>query len=97
MTFHPNAAALNLTWRKSSRSNDSGNCVEFAMLEETPTFKKSSYSGGNQNCVEYALLPDAVAVRDSKNPSGPALGFGRAAHASFIRAVAVGEFDFGLL
>ncbi|MET8625598.1 DUF397 domain-containing protein [Kitasatospora sp. NPDC004669] len=98
MTFHPNAAALKLTWRKSSRSNDSGNCVEFAMPEETTIFKKSSYSGGNHNCVEIAR-PDGSAsfIRDSKDPSGPALAFGRAAHTAFIRAVAAGEFDFGLL
>ncbi|ARF80919.1 DUF397 domain-containing protein [Kitasatospora aureofaciens] len=60
-------------------------------------FRKSSYSGGNDNCVECAFLPEAVAIRDSKDPSGPALAFDRAAHASFIQAVAIGEFDFGLL
>ncbi|MET8546750.1 DUF397 domain-containing protein [Kitasatospora sp. NPDC004799] len=60
-------------------------------------FRKSSYSGGNENCVEYALLPGAVAVRDSKDSSGPALAFDRAAHEAFISAVAGGEFDFGLL
>ncbi|MFF2744085.1 DUF397 domain-containing protein [Kitasatospora sp. NPDC058048] len=60
-------------------------------------FRKSSYSGGNENCVEYALLPEAVAVRDSKDPSGPALAFDGAAHSSFLAAVAGGEFDFGLL
>ncbi|MBD0669448.1 DUF397 domain-containing protein [Streptomyces sp. CBMA156] len=61
------------------------------------TFRKSSYSGGNENCVEYALRPGAVAVRDSKDPSGPALAFDRAAHSAFIAAVSTGEFDFGLL
>ncbi|MGW3071436.1 DUF397 domain-containing protein [Kitasatospora sp. NPDC001132] len=61
------------------------------------TYKKSSYSGGNEDCVEYALLPGAVAVRDSKDPSGPALAFDRASHAAFIAALAAGEFDFGLL
>ncbi|MFD4658274.1 DUF397 domain-containing protein [Kitasatospora sp. NPDC058444] len=61
------------------------------------TFRKSSYSGGNENCVEYGFLPGAVAVRDSKDPSGPALLIDRAAHAAFIAAVATGEFDFGLL
>jgi Domain of unknown function (DUF397) len=40
-------------------------------------WRKSSYSGGNGgNCVEVALnLPGVVAVRDSKNPAGPALAF----------------------
>jgi hypothetical protein len=37
-------------------------------------WRKSSYSGGSGNCVEVAgNLPGAVAVRDSKNPDGPAL------------------------
>ena len=34
-------------------------------------WRKSSYSGGDGDCVEVAHdLPAAVAVRDSKNPSG---------------------------
>ncbi|MEU6830308.1 DUF397 domain-containing protein [Nocardia beijingensis] len=37
---------------------------------------KSSYSGGGQECVEVAHLADGmVGVRDSKNPTGPALVF----------------------
>ncbi|MCI3269605.1 DUF397 domain-containing protein [Streptomyces cylindrosporus] len=34
---------------------------------------KSSYSDAGQNCVEAAHFPPAIAVRDSKNPTGPAL------------------------
>ncbi|MBC9724475.1 DUF397 domain-containing protein [Streptomyces sp. TRM68367] len=35
---------------------------------------KSSYSDAGQNCVEAAHLhPAAIAIRDSKNPTGPAL------------------------
>jgi len=49
-------------WRKSRRSNPSG------------------------NCVELATLPDAkIAIRDSKDPAGPHLTFGRAE----LRALAV--------
>ncbi|MFD0410838.1 DUF397 domain-containing protein [Kitasatospora sp. NPDC058063] len=63
-----------------------------------PTFKKSSYSGGDENCVEVAIPGGPVSyIRDSKDPSGPALAFDRAAHSSFIAALATGEFDFGLL
>jgi hypothetical protein len=36
-------------------------------------WRKSSYSS-NGNCVEVALLPSGqVAIRDSKNPTGPVL------------------------
>ena len=36
---------------------------------------KSSYSDGTgQNCIEAArLTPTGIAIRDSKNPTGPAL------------------------
>jgi hypothetical protein len=56
-------AALDLEharWRKSSRSNTSGNCVEVAA------------AGG------------MVAVRDSKDPAGPVLGFPAAGWQSFV-------------
>lgn len=39
-------------------------------------FVKSKRSAGGENCVEVATnLPGIVAVRDSKNPGGPALVF----------------------
>jgi hypothetical protein len=40
-------------------------------------WRKASYSNSNGgNCVEVARnLPGVVAVRDSKNPGGPALVF----------------------
>ncbi|WP_374105383.1 DUF397 domain-containing protein [Streptomyces sp. ISL-36] len=38
-------------------------------------WRKSSHSGANSNCVETGRLRGATVVRDSKNPSGPALHF----------------------
>lgn len=50
---------------------------------------KSTRSGGNGGqCVEVASnLPGIVAVRDSKNPSGPALVVEPKAFAVFVASV----------
>ncbi|MEV8505892.1 DUF397 domain-containing protein [Actinoplanes sp. NPDC051475] len=50
---------------------------------------KSTRSGSNGgDCVEVAdNLPDIVAVRDSKNPHGPALIFPRDTWRAFIRSL----------
>jgi Domain of unknown function (DUF397) len=57
-----------LSWHKSSYSGDNGNCVEVS-------WRKSSHSGTNGNCVEVSWPAARVAVRDSKNATGPALAF----------------------
>jgi hypothetical protein len=59
-------------WRKSSRSSSEGNCVEIAPV---PAWRKSSRSSSEANCVEVAPVDAAMAVRDSKNTTGPALAF----------------------
>ncbi|MBB4920379.1 DUF397 domain-containing protein [Streptosporangium saharense] len=57
-------------------------------------FRKSRLSGGGNACVEVATnLPDVVAVRDSKDLSGPVLTFTPAQWRSFIGRVNTGAFD----
>lgn len=49
-------------------------------------WRKSTRSGVNGNCVEFAQLNDGdIALRDSKDPSGPVLTFGRAAWSAFLQ------------
>jgi hypothetical protein len=66
-----------------------------AHLLSTAVWRKSSYSNGNggNNCVEVAFLDSAVAVRDSKNRSGPALLFTQAEWTAFVDSAKDGEFD----
>ncbi|MFC7386290.1 DUF397 domain-containing protein [Sphaerisporangium rhizosphaerae] len=57
-------------------------------------WRKSSYSGGGNNCVEVAgNLPGVIGVRDSKNPTGPALLFTPGGWSAFVKGVKGGEFD----
>lgn len=59
------------------------------------TWHKSRRSSPSGNCVELAKLPDGagVAVRNSRDPEGPALIYTRAEIAVFLRAARAGEFD----
>ena len=55
---------------------------------------KSARSGPNSdNCVEVAFVDEAIAVRDSKNPHGPALIFTPAEWDAFVGGAKDGEFD----
>jgi hypothetical protein len=65
------AIAVQLAWRKSRRSNASGNCVEVAQLPRGA----------------------GVAIRNSRNPEGPALVFTRDEIAAFVAGIRDGDFD----
>ncbi|WP_067528942.1 DUF397 domain-containing protein [Nocardia uniformis] len=55
---------------------------------------KSSYSQHGGECVEVAHLDGGmIGVRDSKNPSGPALVFGPGEWSAFTAGVNDGEFN----
>lgn len=60
-----------IAWRKSGRSNSTGNCVELA---------------------ELANKGD-VAVRNSRDPEGPALVYTRAEIEALILGIKDGDFD----
>jgi hypothetical protein len=69
-----------LAWFKSSYSTEQGG----ACLEVAYDWRKSSHSADEGGaCVEVAACPHAVHVRDSKNPTGPALTLPPTVWASF--------------
>src|SRR6185312_4639024 len=58
------------------------------------TWQKSRRSNPSGNCVECALLPNGdVAVRNSRDPEGPALIYTPAEIEAFILGVRDGDFD----
>ncbi|GHA68945.1 DUF397 domain-containing protein [Streptomyces tauricus] len=57
-------------------------------------WRKSRHSTPDGNCVELALLAGGnVAMRNSRDPSGPALVYLPAEIAAFIAGVKDGDFD----
>lgn len=57
-------------------------------------WRKSSYSGALGNCVEVAALPGGgTAIRNSRDPGGPALIFSHAEFGCFLDGAKDGEFD----
>ena len=59
------------------------------------TWQKSARSNPSGNCVECAALPDGgVAVRNSRDPDGPALLYTPAEIEAFILGVRDGDFDY---
>ncbi|MFF2852459.1 DUF397 domain-containing protein [Streptomyces sp. NPDC058001] len=64
---------------------------------EGAVWKKSTYSGGSEaqcfECADVTRPHPGIAVRDSKNPEGPALLFTSEAFNSFVVAAGSNEFD----
>jgi hypothetical protein len=55
-------------------------------------WRKSTRSGNN-GCIEVAFVEDRVAVRDSKDRSGPVLVFTAHEWEAFVGGVRTGEFE----
>ncbi len=58
-------------------------------------WRKSSYTGGGNDeaCVELAESGDRVWVRDSKDPDGERLAFGREAFAGLLERAKRGDLS----
>ncbi|MGB6162765.1 MAG: DUF397 domain-containing protein [Pseudonocardiaceae bacterium] len=56
-------------------------------------WRKSTYTPNTFNCVEFAEGQDGCAVRDSKDPTGPALMFTTGQWSAFTTGLRAGEFD----
>jgi hypothetical protein len=59
------------------------------------TWQKSRRSNPSGNCVEMAALPDGsgIAVRNSRDPEGPALIFTNAEISAFVLGAGDGDFN----
>jgi hypothetical protein len=57
-------------------------------------WRKSRYSNPSGDCVELAKLPDGgIAMRNSRDRSGPVLTYTRAEFDAFMHGVKKGDFD----
>ncbi|WP_210582103.1 DUF397 domain-containing protein [Streptomyces sp. GESEQ-4] len=69
------------------------NGVRASALQDV-TWVRSWRSAMEGNCVEMAALPDgAVALRNSRDPDGPALIYTRAEIVAFLAGARDGDFD----
>lgn len=55
---------------------------------------KSSASNPNGECVEIARVGEEFAMRNSRDPEGPALVYTRSEIAAFVEGARRGDFDF---
>ncbi|MFC7015327.1 DUF397 domain-containing protein [Streptomyces viridiviolaceus] len=54
---------------------------------------KSRHSNAEGNCVEVAPVDGGIAMRNSRDPDGPALVYTSAELAAFLAGAKDGEFD----
>ena len=100
MHVHGSMASVTDTGGDTTRRTDRDpmhiyNGMPSSDLPVTGGWVKSRLSNPSGNCVELAELSegDGVAVRNSRDPDGPALIYTRAEIDAFVRGVAAGEFD----
>jgi hypothetical protein len=87
-------------WIKSSRCGNV-TCVEAAF--ESPCSDSACVDTayvsacGTGTCVEVSHRAPRILVRDSKNPGGPVLEFGKDEWRAFVWGIRRGEMLFGVL
>lgn len=62
-------------------------------LSRAQWLKSTQVGPRRGGCVEVAFVDEAIAVRDAKNPTGPALIFTAAEWDAFVGGAKDGEFD----
>ncbi|GGS64908.1 DUF397 domain-containing protein [Streptomyces griseoviridis] len=67
------------------------NGVQASSLDASWT--KSRHSNAEGNCVEVARVDGGIALRNSRDPDGPALVYTPAEVAAFLAGAKDGEFD----
>lgn len=72
----------------------SPNGIPAGQLPSTVVWQKSRRSNPSGNCVEMAALPDGgIAVRNSRDPQGPALVYTMDEIIAFVEGARDGDFD----
>ncbi|MGD9991624.1 DUF397 domain-containing protein [Pseudonocardia sp.] len=56
-------------------------------------WRKATASNATGSCVELGACDGGIAMRNSRDPDGPALVYTREEIAAFIHGVKCGEFD----
>ncbi|MEV0704200.1 DUF397 domain-containing protein [Saccharopolyspora sp. NPDC050389] len=79
-----------INWRKSSYSQNTGDCVEVGRVTN---WRKSSRSQSSADCVEVGALSGGAAVRDTKDRDGGFFVASPAQWADFVVAVKTGRFE----
>ena len=57
------------------------------------TWRRAKLCGAHGQCIEIARVGDEIAMRDSKDPSGPILRYTQAEWQAFIVGAKSGDFD----